>query len=237
MFAVFKREFLSYFKTPAGYVFMAMFLAVNGGVFSIFTLQAQDGDLSSYFMTMTFAFVVLIPILTMKSFSEERKTKTEQLLLTSPTTLGGIVFGKFLAALTLLVLTYLVGCVNYTALYKFAAEDKPNTAAIVGCSVALILIGAAFIAIGIFVSALTENQLISALGTMGIMVLFLVVGMLNQYIPYNWLKTALSWLSIYSRFSNFTYGIFDFAAVLYYVSISFVFLFLTVRIYERRRWA
>jgi len=237
MLAVFKREFLSYFKTPSGYVFMAMFLAVNGGVFSVLTLQQQDGSLSSYFMTMTFALVVLIPILTMKSFSEERKTRTEQLLLTSPTSLGGIVFGKFLAAFTLFAATYAVGCINFTALYKFAAEDKPNGGQILGCSVALLLIGAAFIAAGVFMSSLTENQLIASLGTMGIMVLFLVIGMLNQYIPFEWLRTVLSWISIYSRFSNFTYGVFDFAAVLYYVSVSFVFLFLTVRVYERRRWA
>lgn len=237
MLAVFKREFLSYFKNPTGYVFMAMFLAVNGGVFSLFTLQAQDGNVSTYFLSMTFALVVLIPLLTMKSFSEERKTKTEQLLLTSPTSLGGIVAGKFFAAFVLFILTYLVSCINFTALYKFAAEDSPNGGAIFGTSIALILIAAAFIAIGIFVSALTENQLIAAIGTIAIMILFLVLSMLNSYIPYEWLRKVLNWISIYSRFSNFTYGIFDFAGVLYYASICFVFLFLTVRVYEKRRWA
>jgi len=238
MLAVFKRDFVSYFTTPIGYVFMAIFLAVNGGVFSMFTLQAGiDSDVNGYFTTMIFALMIVIPLLTMKSFSEEKKQKTEQLLMTSPVSLGGMVFGKFLAAYAVFAGTFLLGCFNFTALYKFYAEDKPNGASLVGSTIAVLLIGAAFVAIGLFVSSLTENQFISAIGTIAIMGSFLVVGLLNAYIPFAWLREVLSWLSIYSRFGNFTYGIFDFNAILYYSSISFVFLFLTVRIYEKRRWA
>ena len=238
MLAVFKRDFVSYFTTPAGYVFMAVFLAVNGGVFSLFTLQeGVDSSVSSYFTTMVFALIVVIPLLTMKTFSEEKRQKTEQLLMTSPVSLGGMVFGKFLAAYALFAGTFLIGCLNYTTLYRFAAEDKPNTASLAGSTIALLLLGAAFVAVGIFVSSLTENQIVAAVGTMALMGLLLVLSMLNSYIPFPWLREALSWLSVYSRFSNFTYGIFDFAAVLYYASICFVFLFLTVRIYEKRRWA
>ncbi len=238
MLAVFKRDFVSYFTTPAGYVFMAVFLAVNGGVFSLFTLQeGVDSSVSSYFTTMIFALIVVIPLLTMKTFSEEKRQKTEQLLMTSPVSLGGMVFGKFLAAYALFAGTFLIGCLNYTTLYRFAAEDKPNTASLAGSTIALLLLGAAFVAVGLFVSSLTENQIVAAVGTMALIGLLLVLSMLNSYIPFPWLREALSWLSVYSRFSNFTYGIFDFAAVLYYASICFVFLFLTVRIYEKRRWA
>ena len=238
MLAVFKRDFVSYFTMPAGYVFMAVFLAVNGGVFSLFTLQeGVDSSVSSYFTTMIFALIVVIPLLTMKTFSEEKRQKTEQLLMTSPVSLGGMVFGKFLAAYALFAGTFLIGCLNYTTLYRFAAEDKPNTASLAGSTIALLLLGAAFVAVGLFVSSLTENQIVAAVGTMALIGLLLVLSMLNSYIPFPWLREALSWLSVYSRFSNFTYGIFDFAAVLYYASICFVFLFLTVRIYEKRRWA
>ncbi|MBE6621981.1 MAG: ABC transporter [Ruminococcaceae bacterium] len=238
MLAVFKRDLASYFTTPIGYVFMAIFLAVNGGVFSMFTLQAGlDSSVGSYFTAMIFALTVVIPLLTMKSFSEEKKQRTEQLLMTSPISLGGMVFGKFLAAYTVFAGTFLLGCLNFTALYKFSYEDKPNGGVLLGSTVAVLLIGGAFVAIGIFVSSLTENQFIAAIGTIAVMGLFLVVGFFNAYIPVAWLREALSWLSIYSRFGNFTYGIFDFNAILYYASISFVFLFLTVRIYEKRRWA
>jgi ABC-2 type transport system permease protein len=102
---------------------------------------------------------------------------------------------------------------------------------------AVLLIGAAFIAIGIFVSSLTENQFVSAIGTIVLMGSFLVIGMLNSAIPFAPVREVLSWLSVYSRYGNFTRGYLDFGALLYYTSISFVFLFLTVRIYEKRRWS
>ena len=238
MLAIFKRDMMSYFTTPLGYVFMAVFLAVNGGVFSLFTLQSgTDSDVSGYFTAMIFALMVVIPLLTMKVFSEEKKQRTEQLLMTAPISLGGMVFGKFLAAYTVFAGTFLVGCFNFVALYKFAAYDQPNGAALLGSTVAVLLVGAAFVSMGLFISSLTENQFVAAIGTIALMGGFLVVGMLNSYIPFAWLREVLSWLSIYSRFGTFTYGIFDFNAILYYASISFVFLFLTVRIYEKRRWA
>ncbi len=238
MLAIYKRDLVSYFTTPVGYVFMAIFLAVNGGVFSLFTLQAgADSDVGSYFTAMIMALIVVIPLLTMKTFSEEKKQRTEQLLMTSPVSLGGMVFGKFLAAYTVFAGTFLLGTLNFTALYKFYAEDKPNGAILLGSTIAVLLIGAAFVAIGLFVSSLTENQIISAICTIALMGGFLVIGFLNEYIPFAPVREMLSWLSVYSRFANFTAGIFDFNAVLYYVSISFVFLFLTVRIYEKRRWA
>ncbi len=251
MLAVFKRDLKSYFITPIGYVFVAIFLAVNGGAFSLFTLQAgTESDVSSYFSVMIFALTVVIPLLTMKSFSEEKKQRTEQLLMTSPVSLGGMVFGKFLAAYTVFAGTFLLGCINFVALVEFGPTKNVykntqvvdvvsdyNLAPVFGSVVAVLLVGAAFVAIGIFVSSLTENQFISAIGTIALMGSFLVIGLLNSHIPFAPVREALNWLSVYSRFGNFTYGVFDFAALLYYLSISFVFLFLTVRIYEKRRWA
>ena len=236
MLAIFKREMRAYFTSPIGYAFVAVFLAANAFLFSFMTLlSGQNANVGSYFTFIMFVFIVVVPMLTMKMFSEERKTRTEQLLLTAPVSLFGMVFGKFLAAFTVFAGTFIFGnLVNFALLYKYSV---PNTAVLLSNSLGILLIGAAFIAIGLFVSSLTENQFISAIGTIAIMGSFLVVGLLNSYIPFAWLREALSWLSIYSRFGNFTYGIFDFNAILYYSSISFVFLFLTVRIYEKRRWA
>lgn len=244
MIAIYKRELRSYFTTPTGYVYTAIFLAINGGLFSLFTLQAgKNSSMTTYFTALIFSLIVLIPILTMKSFSEEKKTKTEQLLLTAPISLWGMVFGKFLASFTVFTGTYFIGCINFTALYEYGPKDysgevsEINGAVIIGSVIAVMLVGAALISIGLFVSAITENQIISALGTMGIMVLFLATDLLNSYITSEALRKFLSWFSVYSRFVNFTQGFFDFDALLYYTSISFVFMFLTVRIYEKRRWA
>jgi len=251
MFAVFKRDLVSYFVTPIGYVFVAVFLAVNGGAFSLFTLQAgTESNVNTYFSIMIFALTVVIPLLTMKSFSEEKKQRTEQLLMTSPISLGGMVFGKFLAAYTVFAGTFLVGCLNFIALVEYGPTKAVyentqlvkyvsdyNLAPVFGSVLAVLLVGAAFVSIGIFISSLTENQFISAIGTIALMGVFLVVGLLNPLIPFAPVREVLNWLSVYSRFGNFTYGVFDFAALLYYLSISFVFLFLTVRIYEKRRWA
>ena len=244
MFAIYKRDLFSYFTTPTGYVYVAVFLAVNGAVFSMTTLQkGADSSIQSYFTLVIFALMILVPLLTMKSFSEEKRLKTEQLLMTSPVSLGGMVFGKFLSAYTVFAGSFLIGCINFTTLFKFGPKDYDgvksiyNGAILLGSVIAVLLIGAAFVAIGIFISSLTENQIVSGIVTIAVMALFLVVGMLNSYIPFAPLREALSWLSIYSRFGNFANGLFDFSALIYYFSISFVFLFLTVRVYEKRRWA
>ncbi len=237
MIAIFKREIRAYFTSPLGYFFIGVFLALNGAIFSYSTLQrGADSNLATYFTSILFAFVILVPLLTMRSFAEERKAKTEQLLLTSPVTLPGMVCGKFFASYAMFLMTLFVGLFSLYPLYKFS-EETPNTPRIIGYIIGIMLVGAAFVAVGIFVSSLTENQLIASLGTMAILLLFLVTSFLNQYIPFAWLRSALSWVSIYSRYGNFTYGYFDFAAILYYASISFVFLFLTVRVYEKRRWS
>ncbi len=237
MLAIYKKELRSYFTSATGYVFIAAFLAVSGFLFSMFTMQyatsGQDADLGTYFTCLMFMFSILVPLLTMKIFSEERKLKTEQLLLTSPVSLGSMVGAKFLAAYTMFAGTFLLSCLDYYVLFKYG---KPTGGIIFGYTIAMLLLGAAFVAIGVFVSSLTENQLTAAVGTIAILMFMLMINFLNNYIDFTPIRVVLNWLSIYSRFYNFTYGIFDFAALVYYASITVVFLFLTVRVYEKRRW-
>ena len=236
MTAIYKREMLSYFTSPIGYVFIAVFLALNSFIFSLFTLMAgDDSSVGTYFMIVMFIFIILVPLLTMKSFSEERKMRTEQLLLTSPISLMGMVFAKFLAAFTMFAGTFILGALMmFPTLYMYG---EPNTAVLISSTIGILLIGAAFIAIGLFVSSLTENQLVAAVGTMGILIFLLLVGLLTSYIDGYAVRVVIDWISIYSRFGNFSYGILDPATLVYYFSICFVFMFLTVRIYEKRRWS
>lgn len=249
MFAIYKKEMRSYFINAIGYVYIAVFLAISAFVCCFTTLQMQSYEVSTYFWIMICALVVLIPLLTMKLFSEERKLRTEQLLMTAPVTITGMVVAKFLAAFTMFAGTVLISCINFYPLYKLADEARaadeyaeitsklgPNTAIIVGNLVGMLLVGAAFIAVGVFISALTENQLVAAVATIGILLAMVVIGVLNNYIDNYAVRFMLSWMSVLNRFANFGYGIFDFNALLYYISICTVFLFLTIRVYEKRRW-
>lgn len=235
MLAIYKRELRSYFVTPTGYIFVAVYLIVSGILFSICTLSAGSASsVATYFSMLLYMFVVVLPLLTMKLFSDEKKSRTEQLLLTSPVSLMGMVAAKFFAAYTVFALTYIVSCLDFIALYNYGS---PNTAILLGSSLALLLVGGACIAVGVFISSLTENQLIAALGTMLVILFFMVTTALNRYIDSSVIRTMLSWVSIFDRFVNFAYGYFDINAVIYYVSISFAFIFLTVRVYEKRRWS
>lgn len=238
MGAIFKRELRSYFTTPLGYVFIGVFLAATGFAYSMLTLVysvgGEDADMSTYFTILIFSFIVLMPILTMKSFAEERRTRTEQLLLTSKVSLPGLVMGKFLAAYSVFAIAMLLSCTYFSTLGMYGS---PNNARIFGSVIAAMLVAAAFISIGIFISALTESQLVAAIGTIAVLLFFMILSFANSFIDNAAIREVLNWLSVFSRYSAFTAGFFDFSALLYYASLCFAFLFATVRVYESRRWA
>ncbi len=235
MSAIYKREMRSYFTSPIGYIFAAIYFAISGICFYYMVLSdGESSSVSSYFTSIIFVFIVIIPLLTMKMFSEEKKQHTEQLLLTSPVNLWGIVGGKYLAAYTIFAGCFLISAV--TGALAVSLYGTPNMAIYLGNMVSVLLIGGAFIAIGTFVSSMTESQLVSALVTMFVIAALLLISFLTPYVGAAWLRVVMNWISIFTRFSNFAYGVFDFASLLYYASIVFAFLFLTVRIYERKRW-
>ena len=235
MSAIYKREMKAYFTTFIGYAFIATFLVLSGVIFSLTTLsQSVGGDITTYYTFIIFAFAILIPLLTMKLFSDEKRLKTEALLMSSPVSLFGVVMAKYLAALTMFAATFALSFLNLIPAYLYGNQ---NTAVIIGNIFSVLLIGCAFIAIGVFMSSLTENQLVAAITTIATIVLFLVIGMFSSGIGFAPLRIVLDFFSIFNRFTMFTYGVIDWSALVYYASVSFVFLFLTVRVYERRRWA
>jgi ABC-2 type transport system permease protein len=240
MFAIYRRELKSYFITPLGYVFAGMFLAVSGLLFSYTILQEnQTGDYTyagmyEYFIYLLFVFSILIPLLTMKLLSEEKKQKTEQLLITSPVSLTGVVMAKYFAALTIFAATLGVNSFNFLLLARYGS---PNKAILFSNILGLFLIGAAFIALGLFLSSLTENQLIAAVSTMAVEVALLLIGIVVNRIEITFFRVVLRWFSVLTRYITFTGGYFDIAAIIYFISFAGVFLFLTVRVYEKRRWS
>lgn len=248
MLAIYKKEMRSYFTNPIGYIFTGIFLVFSALLCCLTTVLVKSYDTSSYFIWLIYAFVILIPLLTMRLFSEEKKMRTEQLLLTAPVTITGIVMGKFLAALSLFLGCVGVSLLNLVPLYAIAAAEKGNldhdtthigpvTSEIVGCLIGVILIGAAFIAIGTFISSLCENQLAAAVITMAVIVSFIGIGLFSSFIDVYAVRVVLSFISITARFNNFSRGIFDIGAVIYFASLIFLFIFLTVRVYEKRRWS
>lgn len=230
-----------------GYIYIGIFLALSALLFSYTTFMRSSYDVTSYFSMMIFAFVVLIPLLTMKLFAEEKKLRTEQMLLTAPVTITGMVLGKYLAALTMFVGSIVCSCINFIPLYAVATQERaeaatkaihigPSGAQIIGSLVGIILVGAAFIAVGMFISTLTENQLASAVISVAVLLVMIILGFVNNFIPSYAVRFVIDWVSVLSRFAPFGYGRFDFAALLYYLSLTSVFIFLTVRVYEKRRW-
>ena len=256
MGAIYRKELRSYFINPIGYIYLGVFLVAAAVLFYFTVLASATYSTATYFTILVASLVVLIPLLTMRLFAEEKKLKTEQLLLTAPVTLTGMVLGKFFAAFTIYAAGVLASCVNFIPLYVIASAERadeteslrsivgPVSGEIFGGVVALLLVGAALIAVGTFISALSENQLSAAIVSIGALGGLTLVGLLagitdaqgQPWIRFAWIRSALHWVSVLSRFSNFTNGIFDFAAVFYYLSLAFVFLFLTVRVYEKRRW-
>ncbi|MBR2908402.1 MAG: hypothetical protein IKC26_11180 [Clostridia bacterium] len=256
MLAIYKKEMRSYFISPVGFVYIGVFLAVAALLSCYTTLLSSSYDTSTYFTILIVAFIVMLPLLTMKLFAEEKKLRTEQLLLTAPISITSMVMGKFLAAMTMFVGTTLLSCFNFIPLYIIAFEERaaaelsgnysaatqhigPATAQIIGCVIGIVLLGAAFLAIGLFVSSLCENQLSAAVITIAVLLLMVVLNFVNtsELIDNYLLRFLIDWVCVLSRYSYFSAGIFDIAALIYYLSLTSVFLFLTVRVYEKRRWS
>ncbi len=234
MKAIFQREVSSYFNSLIGYIFLTAFFAASGVLFSITSLQYGSTDMTSMYYILFFVLLVLLPILTMRTLSEDKRQKTDQCLLTAPISLTALVVGKFLAAL----LIYAIG-VCMTLVYAVVISFFGVVAwlEVLGNALGLLLVGMAFIAVGMLISSLTENQVIAAVGGFACMLAFFLVSQIAAIIPVEWIANIFSELSFSDRYYTFTYGIFDFSNVLFFISATVVFLFLTIRVLERRRWS
>ena len=234
MFAIFKRELKAYFTSPLGYVFLAIFYAFSGLFFYIFSLSVGSTDISSVFLMMFIVLMVFVPLLTMRLLSEDKKQKTDQLILTAPVSLLSIVMGKFLAAYAIFAIGVAVMPVYGFVMSTFATV---SWLPIWGNTVGLLLLGGIFVSIGLFISSLTENQMIAAIGGFFINLMILLMNTLKSALPNGFLQDVLSSISVYSRYSYITNGIFSLSSLIFFVSVIFIFLFLTVRVLEKRRWA
>ena len=235
MTAVFKREFRAFFTSPVGYVVMAVLFCFSGWFFFLYNLASGSADMSSVFGNLfTIVLLLVLPILTMRLFSEEKRQKTDQALLTAPTSLTGIVVGKFLSAL----LMFAIG-LSITSVYAvvIAVQVTPDWMVIIGNIVGLLLMSGMIIAIGMLISSLTESQFIAALGTFVVSFALLMIDNLKYLFSASWLAAIVDFLSISQRYNDFTIGVIHYDDILFFLSMQVLFLFLTVRVLDRKRWS
>jgi ABC-2 type transport system permease protein len=224
----------AFFTSGIAYVFLAGFALFSGLFFSLNVVGSGISDMSPMFSSMFLIVVFLIPILTMRLLSEEKKNRTDQGLLTAPVSLTSIVLGKYFAALALFIIAESVVFI-YSIIIALCGQVVWST--LLGNYFAMLFLGAAFIAIGLFISSLTENQMASAV--IGIFVLFMLYLMdsLAANIPVEFIQKALIAASFYSRYIELTRGVFDLSTIVYFISIAVLFNFFTVRVLDKRRWA
>ena len=286
MIAIYKRDLKGFFTGMMGYVLLAFFLAVGGLYFTVMNLMSGYPDLSYTLYNNLFVLLLLLPLLTMRSFAEERRARTDQLLLTSPVPLWRIVLGKYLAVLSVFGMAVLVFALYPLIMSRGGAVSYRQSYAAL---LAFFLLGAACIAIGVFLSSLNENQIVAAVCSFFVLLLaylmpsiqtlftvgsalamgvFLVLAVLGAaYAGWHsrswglglgvftvccaailvlfWLRSAaltsafsslLGALCLFSPFEKFVSGLFSLSAVVYYLSVTALFLFFTCQTLEKRRW-
>lgn len=251
IWSLMKKEIRTYFNSPIAYVIIAVFLLIVGIFFysavSWFNATAMQMAQNPYyyqqvninqmvysplFHNMSIILLLALPLLTMRLFSEEKKSGTDELLFTSPLSVGQIILGKYFAALVLLAI--MLGLTGLLSVFTFAFGN-PELAPVLTGYLGLFLMGAAFIAIGIFYSSLTENQIVSAVLSFGTLLLILIL---------NWglasgsgaIQRILSYLSFSQHFDDMTRGILDTKDIVYFLSYCFFGLFLTHSVIQTRRW-
>ena len=249
MIAVFKRELKAYFSTPIGFLVLAAYYLFLGLFFTII-YSAGSPDISMIIMAMSTVVIFTIPIITMRLMSEDKRQKVDQALLTAPVKLSGIVLGKFFAALALFAIGFIPTVIFELIVVSYVSV---NIMSFLYSLLGILLLCGALIAIGVFISSLTESSTISAI--LGIMTNFVIMYMstLSQMItvptaPDNffekiWAKIVEIFVLVLEKsafitvFENFGTNIFSVADVVYFLSIIVAFIFLTVRSLEKRRWS
>ena len=234
MRAVLKREFRAYFQSPLGFVFIAVMYFFTAYYFFAFNLYRNTTDMSALFGQLFSVVIFLIPILTMRLMSEDKRAKTDQLLLTAPVSRIGIVMGKYLSALCVYLIS-ISGCLLMALV--MSRYGRPDWPVILGNLVGLVLLGAALIAICMFLSSITESQVIAAVCGFAVSLFLVLVDALVYVVSGSLFKTLFHYMSFNDRYRGFTIGIIDFSNVLFFLSIAALFILLTTAVLEKRRWS
>lgn len=225
MLAILKKEFKSYLLTPLGYVFIGMFLIMFSLFFFIDAFNSNYGNVSFeiIFYNGTTILTFIAPVLTMRMFSEERKTGTEQLILTSPRSITSVVLGKFFAALGIIAITEICTLFYFGILEYFGDPSlKVGLITMFG----FLLLSSAYIAFGMFASSITENQIIAFIFPVGVFILM-------WFLPY--INPIFEPFCLINMFDNFPQGIVSIGEIISFLSFSLLFVLLTIIVLQRRK--
>lgn len=235
MLSVIRREMRQYFVTPVGYVFLTIFWLLGAAFFFLYNVMAGTSDLNSLFGNLSYLLMLIVPLLTMRLLSDEKRLKTDQLLLSSPTSLGTIVMGKYLAALCVVAIA-LLGTGVYVAVLGCFARLQPGMTA--AYYLGFFLLCACYVAIGLLMSALTESQVTAAVLTFAANML-LQLGEMSAgsvYVPFlPFLPSVLSALALGEHYGKIASGVFRLRDVGYFGVFAGVLLCLTVFVLRRQQ--
>ena len=224
MWAIYKKEVKTYFLSPIGYISIGIFMLMYSVFFYLTTIMSGSVDMGNlYYATARYGLLLMVPLLTMRIFSEEKKNGTEQLLLTSPKSVTSIVLGKFFAAVTVILITVLFSIVYSVIVSFFGTVNIPT---ILVTMLGFILVAMAAISIGMLASSLTENQIVSAIITIAVLVApwFLVD-----------LSSIFSSIDLIDKFMKFPYGLISMADVISLLSITVMCILITIILIKRRK--
>lgn len=234
MTAIFKKEFRNYFMSPIGYIFVGVFTFLASMFYSSGILMSQQADISIMFSDINVIYLFLAALLTMRLLSEEKNKRTDQLLLSSPVSITEIVIGKYLAAMAVFGVTMLISLIYPAIMFMYG---QPALSEVIGSYIGFILLWGAFISVGVFVSSLTESQMIAGVFTFASLLLIYFISWFEASVKSPLAKKIIDWFSLLNRYSEFQSGILNVENIVYYLSFIFVFLFLTVRVIDKRRYS
>lgn len=223
MFAVIKKEFKSYFYSPVGYVFIGLFLIMFSIFFYVDVFQYQSTNFEYIFYSGATILTFLVPILTMRAIAEERKTGTEQLLLTSPLSITKVVLGKFIAAILIVAITEICTFLYFGILCYFGT---PHITTALVTLLGFLLLAMSYISFGILASSITENQIIAGVITIGF---FILTWFLPQF------SSIFTNFSLINMFSKFPTGQIDIADTVTFVTFTISCILLTIIVMQRRK--
>ncbi|MEN6315578.1 MAG: ABC transporter permease [Clostridiaceae bacterium] len=232
MAAIFWKEVKSYFYSPMAYILIGLFILLVS-IFFYPNLVYSSGDFTYNLSNMGFILLFIVPILTMRILAEDRKNGTEVLLITSPASITSMVAGKFLAVCFVFLIMTALTFVYPIILLAFGGTF---TVQLIGGYIGFILLGATFISIGVFASSLTENQIVAVVISFVSLLIMWLAGSLSTMVG-GFASKVLGWFSLMTRYEDFSRGILGLSPVVYYLSFIAVFLFLTIRVIEKRRWS
>lgn len=228
--ALCRKELQLYFFSPIAYVAFAFYFALGGLFFSLDFLNSQLVDVRPVFGNITFFYLFIIPLLTMKLMSDELRQGTDELLLTSPASIFEIVLGKYLAAVVMQLLLVVLSLLYPLILSQYGKLDQP----VLWLSyLGMFLLGAAMMAVGLFASSLSAHQMIAGIAAFALLIVLWIIGYTGNLVPA--LKDSLGQFSIIDRTNNFQKGVLDLPDLLFYVTLIILFLVLSMQVLERKR--